>query len=131
MLVTQFPLIDKERSREKKKAIALTEELPEIVSIVVRRVLFRVVTRRDHGLLVSIDRIVVEEVARLLVDLPRTVLVAPEVEEPFVHRPRAQFLDLAQPPEDGELGIGDAHVCFVGLHVGCRDGLQFGGWGGG
>lgn len=113
----------------KRRPVKLTEELPKIVTVVVRRVLLRVVAGSNDGLLVSVDRVVVEEVARLLVDLARTVVVAPEVKETFVHRPRAQLLDLAQPSEDGEFGVGDAHVGFVGLHVGRCDGLQFGGGG--
>jgi len=53
------------------------------------------------------------------------------VQEFFEHAPRPAFVDFAQAAEDAEFGVGHAHVCFVGLGVGGRDGLQFGGWGGG
>lgn len=77
-----------------------------------------------------INRVIVEEMPCLLINLPRTVLVAPEVQQLLVHRPGSQFGDLAQVSEGGEFRVGDAHVGFVGLDV-CRGyGLEFGGWGG-
>ena len=53
------------------------------------------ITRRENGHLVPIDRVVMEEAARLLVDLSGTILVAPDVEQFLVHGPRSQFGDFA------------------------------------
>jgi len=97
------------------------------VPVILGRILLRVVTWRQDGHLVPVDRVVVEEVARLLVDLPRAVLVAPEVEQSLVHGPRSQLRDLPQASEDRQFLVRHAHVRFVGLRVGSRGGLQFGG----
>lgn len=77
-----------------------------------------------------INSIVIEEMPSLLINLPGTVLVAPQMQQLLVHRPGPSFRDLAQEPERGKFGVGDAHVCFVGLDVGGGDRLKFGGWGG-
>ena len=48
----------------------------------------------------SVDRVVVEEMASLLVNLARTVLVTPQVEKLLVHRVRAELGDFPQVPEN-------------------------------
>lgn len=68
----------------------------------------------------------VEEVARLLVDLPRTEVVAPDVEQFLIHGPRAKLRNLPQASEDRQLLVRHAHVRFIGLSVGRCGGLQFG-----
>jgi hypothetical protein len=95
--------------------------------IILRRVLFRMVTRSQNRHLVPVGRVIVKEVARLPVDLARAELVAPQMQQLLVHRPRAHLADFAQAPEHREFGVCHAHVGFVGLYV-CRCyGLQLGG----
>lgn len=50
----------------------------------------------EHSHLVSVNAVVVEEMSRLLVDLSRTILITPEVEETLVHRPRTKARHLSQ-----------------------------------
>lgn len=66
-----------------------TKELPQIMTIVFGGVLLSMVARRKNSHLMSVDGVVVEEMARLLVDLARAVLVAPQVQQLLVHRVRA------------------------------------------
>lgn len=127
-----------------------TEKLSQIVPVIVGRVLFRVITGRNHGHLVAVkgavvvisisilsflsdattdNSLVVEKVTRLLVDLARAVVVAPNVQQSLVHRPRSELGDLAEVAECRELCVRDAHVGLVGLDVGRCDGFEFGGWG--
>lgn len=85
--------------------------------VILRRVLLSMVTWRQNSHLMPVDSIVVEEVTCLLVDFPRTELITPQMQQLLVHRPWAELADLAEVPEDRELGVRDAHVGFVGLHV--------------
>lgn len=59
------------------------------MTIILGGVLLSVVARRENSHLMSVDGVVVEEVAGLLVDLARAVLVAPHAKQLFVHRVRA------------------------------------------
>lgn len=54
------------------------------------------VAGRQNSHLVPVDRVVIEEVPCLFVNLARTVFVAPEMQQLLVHGPRAQFGDLSQ-----------------------------------
>lgn len=47
--------------------------------IILRRILFSMITRRQDRHLMAINRVIVEKVARLFVDLARAVLVPPHV----------------------------------------------------
>lgn len=76
-----------------------TQVLPEVVSVVFRRILLRMVAWRENRHLVSVDRIVMEKVPGLLVDLSGTIFVAPQVKQLLVHRPRSEFRYLSQTPE--------------------------------
>lgn len=53
--------------------------------IILGRVLFSMITRRQDSHLVPVNGVVMEEMASLLVYLPRTVLVAPKVKQFLVH----------------------------------------------
>lgn len=66
-----------------------TKELPQIMTVILGGVLLSMVARRENSHLMSVDGVVVEEMAGLLVDLARAVLVAPHVEQLLVHRVRA------------------------------------------
>ena len=101
-----------------------TKELPQIMTIILGGILLCMVTRRKNSHLMSVDGVVVEEMAGLLVDLARAVLIAPHVEQPLVHRVRAKLGDLPQVPENTQLRVRNAHVGFVRLHVVVRDGFQ-------
>ncbi len=57
--------------------------------------------------------------------------MVPHVQQLLKHAPGPTLVDFAQTPKDAELGVGHAHVGFVGLGVGVGDGLEFGGGGGG
>lgn len=70
------------------------------MTIIFRRVLLSMVARRKNSHLMSVDRVVVEEMASLLVNLARTVLVTPQVEKLLVHRVRAELGDFPQVPEN-------------------------------
>lgn len=61
------------------------------MSVILRRVLLRVIARCQDSHLVPVDSVVIEEVPCLLIDLTRAVLVAPQVKQLLVHGPRAQF----------------------------------------
>lgn len=73
-----------------------TQELSQIMSVILGRVLLRVIAGSQHSHFVPVDGVVVEKVSCLLVDLARTVLIAPQVQQLLVHGPRAQFGDLSQ-----------------------------------
>ena len=76
------------------------------------------ITRRQHSHLMPVNSIVIEEMSSLLVDLPRAVLIAPQVQQLLVHRIRSQFRDLAEVSEGREFSVCHAHVGLVRLHVG-------------
>lgn len=59
------------------------------MTIVIRGVLLSVIARRNNSHLMSVNGVVVEEMAGLLVDLARAVFVTPQVEQLLVHRVRA------------------------------------------
>ena len=50
------------------------------MSIILRRVLLSMITRRQNRHLMPINRIVPEKVSRLLVNLPRTILITPDMQ---------------------------------------------------
>lgn len=104
------------------------QKRPQIKPIIIRPILLQMQTRRQHRHLVPVNRIIVKEPPRFLVHLSRTEMI-PHVQEFFKHAPGPAFVDFAQAPEDGEFGVGHAHVGLVGLGVGGGDGLEFGGWG--
>ena len=83
------------------------------------------ITRCEHSHLVPINSVIIEEVSRFLIDLARTILVPPDVQQFLVHRVRAQFGNLAQVAKGRQFGVCHAHVGFVGLHVCSCYGLQF------
>lgn len=63
----------------------------------IRQILRPALTRRsENSHLVSVDAVIVEEMSSLFVDLSRTILITPEMEETFVHRPRAKARHLSQ-----------------------------------
>lgn len=86
----------KGRKEEGEKSTGLTQKLAQIMPIILRRVLLRMVARRQDSHLVTIDSVVIEEMARLLVDLARTVLLTPQMQQLLIHGPRAKFGYLAQ-----------------------------------
>ena len=98
--------------------------------IILGRILFRVITRRQNRHLMPVNGIVIEEMPSLLINLPGAVLVTPEMQQLLVHRPGSRLCDFAQVSECREFGVGNTHVCFIGLDVGGGDRLEFGGWGG-
>lgn len=57
------------------------------------------VARRKNSHLMSVDGVIVEEMASLLVNLARTVLVTPQVKQLLVHRVRAELGNFSQVPE--------------------------------
>jgi hypothetical protein len=72
--------------------------------------------------LLTIDGIIVEELLDLIGDfggrVVRGVIVllalavdAPVVHQPLEHAVRAELVQFAQSPEDGQLRVGHAHVC--------------------
>lgn len=67
------------------RIIKLTQELTKVMPIIFRRVLFSMITRRQDSHLVPVNGVVMEEMASLLVYLPRTVLIAPKVKQFLVH----------------------------------------------
>lgn len=77
-----------------------------------------------------VNGIVIEEMPSLLINLPGAVLVTPEMQQLLVHRPGSRLCDFAQVSECREFGVGNTHVCFIGLDVGGGDRLEFGGWSG-
>lgn len=70
------------------------------MTIIFRRVLLSMVARRENSHLMSVDRVMVEEMASLLVDLTRTVLVTPQVKQFLVHGVRAELGDFPHVPEN-------------------------------
>lgn len=95
------------------------------MTVIIRRILLSMITRREDSHLMSVNRIVVEKVSRFLIDLARAQLVTPHVQQLLVHRVRAKFGDLAQVAKGRQFGVCHAHVGFVGLHVCGCDGLEF------
>lgn len=69
------------------------------MTIIFRRVLLSMVARRKNSHLMSVDGVIVEEMASLLVNLARTVLVTPQVKQLLVHRVRAELGNFSQVPE--------------------------------
>lgn len=94
--------------------------------IVIRAILLSMITWRDNSHLMTVNRIIIEEVSCFLIDLSGRILITPHVQQALVHAPRAQLGHFAQVTERAKFGVGHAHVCFVGLHVRCCDGLELG-----
>lgn len=107
------------------RIIKLTQKLTKVMPIILGRVLFSMITRRQDSHLVPVNGVVMEEMASLLVYLPRTVLVAPKVKQFLVHWPRTQFGDFSEISEDREFFVSHAHIGFIWLDIGSGYGFQF------
>lgn len=96
------------------------------MAVILGGVLLSMVARREDSHLMSVDGVVVEEMAGLLVDFARAVLIAPQVKQLLVHRVRAELGYLPQVTEHSQLGVRNAHVGLVRLDVILGDRLEFG-----
>lgn len=87
------------------------EERALVVPVVVGVVRAHVDRRGDDGGLVAVQGVVPEEAEDLLCDLGgRQVAVLPLPEQADVGGPGPELLDAAMDAEDGELGVGEAHL---------------------
>ena len=73
----------------------------------------------------SIYTIKIKEPLYFVSDFPGRKRVTPFVEEFLKHTEGAAFLNFAQTAENGEFGVGHAHVDFVGLDVVVGYGFEF------
>ena len=85
------------------------------------------IRRRQRRHLMSVPRVLKEEVLHFLRNLEWGEERAPLVHELREHAPRAALLNLAQPSEDGELVVRHAHIGLVRLNVVLCDRLELGG----
>lgn len=71
-----------------------------ISSMIVWRVLLRMIRRRHNRHLVSVDVKIVVEPPNLLIDFKRCAAVPPRMHEVRVHGPWTEFIDFAKSPKD-------------------------------
>lgn len=57
----------------------LTKELAKVMTIIIRRVLLSMIAWSQDSHLMSINRVVIEKMASLFVDLPWAVFIAPKM----------------------------------------------------
>mmetsp|Transcript_27668 Transcript_27668/g.81901 ORF Transcript_27668/g.81901 Transcript_27668/m.81901 type:complete len:286 (+) Transcript_27668:455-1312(+) len=93
----------------------VVQELAVVKPVVVRRVVLRMVRRREHSCLVPVDRVVREEVLDLGKHRRWRLGAAPQPKAPREHRNRPAAVHLSQPAKDGQLVVRHAHVGLVRL----------------